>query len=163
QEELEQERARAEHEKQQLVETRRREQALMEERHRQEFEQLHSTYEHAASAKGQEHKLTLQAQHNRFIREETAKDLKEIGYDALGQRQEDREEAKIQRQEQRELRGRRLQARYDLTKRVIDRGHGDDVHLDVGTLINGVGETSLAAAQDAYALEEGEGDEVHQV
>src|SRR5204863_9711802 len=83
QEELEQERARAEHEKQQLVETLRREQALMEERHRQEFEQLHSTYEHAASAKGQEHKLTLQGQHNRFIREETAKDLKEIGYEAL--------------------------------------------------------------------------------
>ncbi|WP_150208279.1 hypothetical protein [Streptomyces venezuelae] len=77
-------------------------------------------------------------------------------------RREDREDALVYRQEQREWREKMLTAKYDLTKRVIDRGHGDDAHLDVTSLINDVGESHLAAAQAAYALAEGPG-EVHRV
>ncbi|MER5929529.1 hypothetical protein [Streptomyces sp. NPDC002054] len=82
--------------------------------------------------------------------------------DERQRRLEDREDALMQRQEQREWREKMLTAKYDLTKRVIDRGHGDDAHLDVTSLINDVGESNLAAAQAAYALAEGPG-EVHRV
>ncbi|MEV8532852.1 hypothetical protein [Streptomyces sp. NPDC051211] len=79
--------------------------------------------------------------------------------DERQRRLEEREDALLQRQEQREWREKMLTAKYDLTKRVIDRGHGDDAHLDVTSLINDVGESHLAAAQAAYALAEVPGEE----
>ncbi|MFP3988662.1 hypothetical protein U9R90_14350 [Streptomyces sp. E11-3] len=75
-------------------------------------------------------------------------------------RQEDREDAQIQRQEQREWRERVIGVQHDLAARAMNRGHGDDVPLDVGALINGVGETPQATAQ---ALRSGGGDEMQKV
>ncbi|MBH1935319.1 hypothetical protein I5Q34_13725 [Streptomyces sp. AV19] len=273
-------------------EIRRRERELIEERHRQQFEDLRATYEQTAGAVRQDHELGLRRKHNEYIREETAQDVESFGHDpvaadvhafqrgeitadelaarlradeearlgredrrderdwarlerkdavareelrhrldveredtryrldredrvreltrkdaredaaagrqeALRRRQQEREDAAARRQEereadaalrqedarrweveredarrmrdevradalehrkeQRELRERVLQARSDLTKRVIDRGHADDAVVDVGALINGVGEIRQATA---YALP---GGEVHHV
>lgn len=267
-------------------EIRRRERELLEEHHRQQFEDLRATYEQTAGSERQDHELGLRRKHNQYMREETAQDVESFGRDpvaadvhafqrgeitadelagrlraaedgrlgredrlserdwtrlerkdalareelrhrldverddtryrldredrarelsrkdaredaaagrqeALRRRQQEREDAASLRQEeraedarrweveredarrlrdeeradalerrkeQRELRERMLQARYDLTKRVIDRGHGDDTHVDVGALINDVGETQ----QTAYAALQG-GEEQHRL
>lgn len=80
--------------------------------------------------------------------------------DTLRRRVEEREDTQTERQEQRDWRERVLDAQHDLTKRLIDRGHADDVPVNVGALINGVGETSPA---DAPGLDGGGGDGVPQV
>ncbi|MFG2625352.1 hypothetical protein [Streptomyces sp. NPDC048473] len=74
-------------------------------------------------------------------------------------RQEEREDTQVQRQEQREWREQVLQAQHDLRVRAISRGHGDDVPVDVGALINSVGEIPQPGAQ-APALGQGGGDDV---
>ncbi|WP_049718754.1 hypothetical protein [Streptomyces caatingaensis] len=119
-----------------------RQQALL--RHREERED--------AAARREEQRAAAAA-----LRQEEARRWELEREDARRLREEERAEALERRKEQREVRERMLQNRYNLTKQVIDRGHGDDANVDVGALINNVGDGWPAA----YALRGG--DAVHHV
>ncbi|MET9886225.1 hypothetical protein ABZZ20_24440 [Streptomyces sp. NPDC006430] len=67
----------------------------------------------------------------------------------------EREDQLLHRREERDWQDRVLDAKRDLTKQVINRGHGDGGHVDVTHLINDVGSPLTAAPGPAYALEEG--------